>query len=116
MNNLEKMLILNKKYINANIYRNDEASEFIIEHGKFKAIGNDLPEADEVVDLEGRLVLPPYVEPHLHLDYIFSGLGEGNANSSGTLFVGIERWSDTKKSFTEEMVRQRALQGLTKEL
>ena len=107
---------MTKKYINANIYRNDEASEFIIEDGKFKAIGNDLPEADEVIDLEGRLVLPPYVDPHLHLDYIFSGLGEGNANISGTLFEGIERWSDNKKSLTEEMVRERALQGIKKEL
>src|SRR5690625_6475087 len=81
MNSLEKRLFMTKKYINANIYRNAEASEFIIEDGKFKAIGNDLPEADEVIDLEGRLVLPPYVDPHLHLDYIFSGLGEGNARS-----------------------------------
>lgn len=39
---------------------------------------------DEVIDLEGRLALPPYVDPHL----IFSGLGEGNAIVSGTLFEG----------------------------
>src|SRR5699024_217873 len=76
----------------------------------------NLPEADEVIDLEGRLVLPPYVDPHLHLDYIFSGLGEGNANISGTLFEGIQRWSDNKKSLTEEMVRERALKGIKKEL
>src|SRR5690625_7660255 len=116
MNSLEKRLFMTKKYINANIYRNAEASEVIIEDGKFKAIGNDLPEADEVIDLEGRLVLPPYVDPHLHLDYIFSGLGEGNANISGTLFEGIERWSDNKKSLTDAMVRERELQGSTTEL
>src|SRR5690625_4363436 len=116
MNSLEKRLFMTKKYINANIYRNAEASEFIIEDGKFKAIGNNLPEADEVIDLEGRLVLPPYVDPHLHLDYIFSGLGEGNANVSGTLFEGIQRWSDNKKSLTEEMVRERAIKGIQKEL
>src|SRR5699024_4312379 len=65
---------------------------------------------------EGRLVLPPYVNSHLHLDYIFSGLGEGNANISGTLFEGIERWKDNKTSLTEAMVRERALQGIKKEL
>lgn len=107
---------MTKKYVNANIYRNTQANEFIIENGKFKTIGNDLPEADEVIDLEGRLVLPPYIDPHLHLDYIFSGLGEGNANISETLFEGIERWSDNKKSLTESMVRKRALQGIQKEL
>ncbi|MBO1914641.1 amidohydrolase family protein, partial [Microvirga sp. 3-52] len=84
--------------------------------GQFTAIGNDLENADEVIDLEGRLVLPPYVDPHLHLDYIFSGLGEGNANVSGTLFEGIQRWSDNKKSLTEEMVRERAIKGIQKEL
>src|SRR5699024_6099528 len=105
-----------KKYINAHIYGNDEASDILIENGQFKAVGHNLPEADEVIDLEGRLVLPPYVDPHLHLDYVFSGLGEGNANISGTLFEGIQRWSDNKKSLTEEMVRERALKGIKKEL
>ena len=94
-----------KKFINANIYGDPESHEILVENGQFKAIGNDLDNADEVIDLKGRLVLPPYVDPHLHLDYIFSGLGEGNANVSGTLFEGIQRWSDNKKSLTEEMVR-----------
>lgn len=105
-----------KKYINANIYGNAESREFLVEDGLFKTIGNHLPDAGEVIDLNGRLVLPPYVDPHLHLDYIFSGLGEGNANVSGTLFEGIQRWSDNKKSLTEEMVRKRALKGIKKEL
>ena len=86
-----------KKYINATIYGNPESNEILIHNGKFKAIGNHLGDAEEVIDLEGRLVLPPYVDPHLHLDYIFSGLGEGNANVSGTLFEGIQRWSENKK-------------------
>src|SRR5699024_11253229 len=67
-------------------------------------------------DLKGRLVLPPYVDPHLHLDYIFSGLGPGNANISGTLFEGIQRWSDNKKELTEEKVRESALEGIRKEV
>lgn len=105
-----------KKFINATIYNNDDASEILIENNTFKAIGNDLGDADEVIDLEGRLVLPPYVDPHLHLDYIFSGLGEGNANVSGTLFEGIQRWSDNKKTLTEALVRERALKGIKKEV
>lgn len=105
-----------KKYINATIYGDMVSDEFIIENGRFKAIGSDLKEANEVIDLEGRLVLPPYVDPHLHLDYIFSGLGEGNANVSGTLFEGIQRWSDNKKALTEDMVRERAMKGIQKEV
>lgn len=105
-----------KKFINATIYGDPESREILVENNRFKAIGNNLGDADEVIDLEGRLVLPPYVDPHLHLDYIFSGLGEGNANVSGTLFEGIQRWSDNKKSLTEELVRERAINGIKKEL
>ena len=105
-----------KKFINARIYGREEADEILVENGNFKAIGKDLGEADEVIDLANRLVLPPYVDPHLHLDYIFSGLGEGNANISGTLFEGIQRWSDNKKTLTKEMVRERAMEGIQKEV
>ena len=105
-----------KKFINARIYGREEADEILVENGEFKAIGKDLGEADELIDLANRLVLPPYVDPHLHLDYIFSGLGEGNANISGTLFEGIQRWSDNKKTLTKEMVRERAMEGIQKEV
>lgn len=105
-----------KKFVNANIYGYPGSHEILVENGKFKAIGNGLEDTDEVIGLDGRLVLPPYVDPHLHLDYIFSGLGKGNANVSGTLFEGIQRWSENKKSLTEEMVRERAIKGIQKEL
>lgn len=105
-----------KKFINATIYGDSDSTEFLIEDKKFKAVGTNLGHADEVIDLEGKLVLPPYVDPHLHLDYIFSGLGEGNANVSGTLFEGIQRWSDNKKDLTEDKVRKSALKGIQKEV
>lgn len=105
-----------KKFINATIYSDSDSTEILIEDNKFKAIGTNLGDADEVIDLEGKLVLPPYVDPHLHLDYIFSGLGEGNANVSGTLFEGIQRWSDNKKDLTEDKVRESALKGIQKEV
>ncbi len=104
------------KYINANVYNNPNINEFIVDDGKFIEIGKDLKDVSETVDLQGRLVMPPYVDPHLHLDYIFSGLGENNANISGTLFEGIQRWSDNKKSLTQEMVRERAIKGIQKEM
>src|SRR5699024_1654064 len=88
----------------------------LVDQDHFKEIGNNLSDADEVIDLGGRLVLPPYVDPHLHLDYIFSGLGEGNANISGTLFEGIQRWSDNKKTLTEKSVSERASKGIKKEV
>ncbi|CAD2079182.1 cytosine deaminase [Jeotgalicoccus coquinae] len=105
-----------KKFINATIYGDSDSTEILVEDYKFKAVGTNLGDADEVIDLEGKLVLPPYVDPHLHLDYIFSGLGEGNANVSGTLFEGIQRWSDNKKDLTEDKVRKSAIKGIQKEV
>lgn len=74
-----------KKFTNATIYGDSDSTEILVEDKQFEAVGSNLGDADEVIDLEGKLVLPPYVDLHLHLDYIFSGLGEGNANVSGTL-------------------------------
>ena len=36
------------------------------------AIGKDLGPADEIIDLCGKLVTAPYVDPHLHLDYVYT--------------------------------------------
>lgn len=105
-----------KKFINANIYGDSHSREILINNGRFIAIGNHLGDAEEVIDLEGRLVVPPYVDPHLHLDYIYSCIGDGNANISGTLFEGIQRWSENKKCLTEETIRERAIIGIQKEV
>lgn len=74
------------KYKSATIYRHPEASEILVENGKFKAFGKDLKGADKEVDLKGNLVLPPYVDAHLHLDYVFTGMNDGALNDTGTLF------------------------------
>lgn len=106
-----------KKYTNARIYRqHDDASEILVEGGIIKQIGKDLAKADEEVDLRGHLVVPPYVDPHLHLDYVYTGRSEGAANTTGTLFEGIERWHDVKKTQTPEDARERALRGIREEV
>ncbi|AJX35045.1 cytosine deaminase [Burkholderia oklahomensis] len=62
--------------------------------------------ADEV-DVEGRLVIAPLVEPHIHLDAVLTA-GEPEWNMSGTLFEGIERWSQRKATITREDTKTRA--------
>ena len=74
-----------KKFTNARVYRrHNEASEILVDRGVIKRIAKSLPEADEEIDLGGRLVVPPYVDPHLHLDYVYTGCSEGATNSSGS--------------------------------
>ena len=69
----------------------------------------------QVVDLGGRLVIAPYVDPHLHLDYVYTALGEGARNDSGTLFEGIQRWSETKAGATVEEIKARAKRAVREE-
>ena len=103
---------MRKKFINASIYKYDEASEILVENGKFKTFGKNLGEADEVIDLGGALVLPPYVDAHLHLDYYFTAQDTQIKNTSGTLFEAIDLWNDYKKGTTKEEMKSRMRQAV----
>ncbi|MBP9188981.1 MAG: amidohydrolase family protein [Chitinophagales bacterium] len=108
---------MKKKYFNAKIYRNDTATEMVVENGKITHIGTNLPKCDTEIDLNGKLVLPPYVDPHLHLDYVYtlSELGKDGAGS-GTLFEAIELWPQFKKTLTKESVKRLAMRGIKDEV
>lgn len=68
-------------------------------------------EANELIDAGGRLLSPPLIEPHCHLD---AALTEGLAghNETGTLLEGIRRWSLTKPQLTVEAVKERAIRTI----
>ena len=83
----------------------------LIEDGKFKKISQEDSEGEDVIDINGALVLPPFIEPHIHLDTTLTA-GEPEWNLSGTLFEGIQRWSERKESLTIEDVKQRSKQAI----
>ncbi|MFP1733075.1 cytosine deaminase [Lonsdalea quercina] len=66
-----------------------------------------LTAAPEDIDAGKRLVIPPLVEPHIHLDATLTA-GEPAWNMSGTLFEGIERWSQRKATITHQDTKRRA--------
>ncbi|WP_121603827.1 cytosine deaminase [Virgibacillus sp. Bac332] len=66
----------------------------------------------DAIDVKGSLVLPPFIEPHIHLDTTLTA-GEPAWNQSGTLFEGIQRWSERKASLTKKDVKTRAKKALT---
>ena len=103
-----------KKFTNAVVYGHKDANEILVENGVIKAIGRDLGPADEEIDLGGKLVTAPYVDPHLHLDYVYtlSELGKQGAGS-GTLFEAIEMWPKFKATFTVEGVKNLPLREST---
>jgi cytosine/creatinine deaminase len=65
-------------------------------------------DARETLDARGRLVSPPFVDCHFHLDATLS-LGLPRLNMSGTLLEGIALWGELKPLLTHEAVAERAL-------
>src|SRR4051794_3380007 len=62
--------------------------------------------ARETVDLGGRLVTPPLVEPHIHLDAVLTA-GQPRPNVSGSLFEGFAVWAERVRDLTVEDVQRR---------
>ena len=67
------------------------------------------PEGDarQVEHLNGALVTPPLVEPHIHLDAVLTA-GEPRHNLTGSLFEGIAIWAERVRTLTVEDVKARA--------
>ncbi len=65
-------------------------------------------EAGRVIDASGRLVSPPFVDCHFHMDATLS-LGLPRLNISGTLLEGIALWGELKPLLTHAAVAERAL-------
>ena len=80
-----------------------------VEDGTIVAIQPQLDaEAAAVIDAEGQLLSPPFVDPHFHMDATLS-LGIPRINRSGTLLEGIALWGELKPLLTHEAVVERAL-------
>ncbi len=109
---------MEKLFVNAKIKGCAALKDILVEDGVIKRIAEQIEVSEDVetVDLEGGLTVPPYVDPHIHLDYVFTARKEGALNGTGTLFEGIQRWSETKADLTVEEVKVRAREGIKKEM
>jgi cytosine deaminase len=100
--------------INARLRHKEALYTLELQDGLIKSItAQDAARAADTGDIDARhkLVIPPFVEPHIHLDATLTA-GEPEWNMSGTLFEGIARWSQRKERVTIEDTRQRALKTI----
>nr|AET75770.1 CodAnptII [Cloning vector pHUGE-Red]AET75779.1 CodAnptII [Cloning vector pHUGE-MtNFS]AET75791.1 CodAnptII [Cloning vector pHUGE-LjMtNFS] len=100
--------------INARLPGEEGLWQIHLQDGKISAIDAQsgvMPITENSLDAEQGLVIPPFVEPHIHLDTTQTA-GQPNWNQSGTLFEGIERWAERKALLTHDDVKQRAWQTL----
>ncbi|MFA5702856.1 MAG: cytosine deaminase [Advenella sp.] len=95
---------------NAKLRQKNGLHQIQINAGKILSIEpqNDLIETtNDDIDAGGRLVVPPFIEPHIHLDASLTA-GQPRWNMSGTLFEGIECWAERKQTVTPEDTKARA--------
>jgi cytosine deaminase len=100
---------------NARLIGADESAPLVdlaIRDGRFAAIGSAQQwQAAEVVDVQGKLVSPGFVETHIHLD---KSCVIGRCACQGRRFPhdAMERVSDVKHTFTVDDVHSRARRTL----
>ena len=98
---------------NVHVDNHEEVVDVRILNGKFSEIKANLAPRDgeEVIDGKENLLLPPFVDSHVHLDATLTA-GQPEWNETGTLFDGIRIWSERKQDLTKEDVKSRAKKTL----
>lgn len=62
-----------------------------------------------IMDMEGRILLPSFIDIHTHLDKAFSL--KTVPNKSGTLIEAIRNYSDKAPLFSKEEIKKRVIKG-----
>jgi cytosine deaminase len=94
---------------NATLLDGRTGLDIAIQEGRIAAIEHAIAgDAARVIDAQGLLVAPPFVDTHFHMDATLS-LGLPRLNQSGTLLEGIALWGELKPLLTAEAVVERAL-------
>lgn len=80
--------------------------DLAVADGRFVAPGPDI-KARRTIDAGGRLAVPGFIEPHIHLDKVMINR-DVRTNRSGTLTEAIEIIWEKKKTYTVDDVAARA--------
>ena len=92
-----------------------ETVDLAIEAGKIALISPKISaSAAQEIEIDGKLVSPPFVESHIHLDSALTA-GTPRWNQTGTLFEGIKIWQERKQNLTLEEVKKRAIETLKRQ-
>ncbi len=95
---------------NARLAGTQSLTDLGVQDGRIVAV-EPADSALEMIDLGGRLVTPPLVEPHIHLDAVLT-VGQPRPNVSGSLFEGIAVWADRVADLSYDDVQARVRQVL----
>ncbi len=99
-------LVIRNGRLRTKSHSGDGLVDVLIDDGRFVAVepaGADVGEVGQEIDVQGAMLSPPYVEPHVHMDTCLTA-GEPRWNESGTLWEGIACWSERKAMLTHDDV------------
>ena len=83
--------------------------DVLIADGRVVAVGPNLQaQAAATLEGEGRLLSPPFVDAHFHMDSTLT-YGMPRVNESGTLLEGIALWGELKPTLAQDAIVERAL-------
>ncbi len=95
---------------NANLPDGRRQIDIAVKDGRIVEVGPRIEgDASREIDASGRLVSPPFVDSHFHMDATLS-LGLPRLNESCTLLEGIALWGELKPHLTVEAIKRRALE------
>src|SRR6195952_2455226 len=102
----EQMLIVR----NASLVDGRRGIDVHAESGRITALGVGLPmpEGAEVIEADGWLLSPHFIDAHFHMDATLS-YGLPRVNQSGTLLEGIALWGELKPLLTADALVERAM-------
>jgi cytosine deaminase len=85
-----------------------EARDLAVMNGRFLAVRPDMT-PERTIDAEGRLAIPGFIDPHIHLDKVL--IAESvPPNKSGTLTEAIEIIWERKRNYSVDEIATRASQ------
>lgn len=100
---------------NIHLENSPETTDIYIKDGKFEKIAPGINiEGEEVIDATGAMALPQFIESHVHLDSALTA-GTPRWNLTGTLFEGIQCWSEYKPLLTKESLKERVIETLRRQ-
>ena len=92
------------------VLENGKNSDILILNGKISDIGPSIKNVSgdiEIIDANGWLAIPPFIDSHFHLDATLS-YGMPRVNQSGTLLEGISLWGELKPTVRFDDLVERA--------
>lgn len=102
---------------NVFLENNTEKTDILVKDGKFEKIAPNITPApgEEIIDCDDCMVLPQFIESHVHLDATLTA-GDPRWNLSGTLFEGIACWAERKEKLSKQDVKDRAREAIRKQV